>query len=217
MTQAPLAAEATNEAPDRGGWPLTSGGEGCTARWLLFDAGMETTHPQPSPTSTRLDAELVALRPRLVAHARRVAGSRIDPEDLVQVAYVKALERRERLAADADVRAWMSIVIRNIAIDEHRRHRFEPLDDADALAYPEPDPLARWKHHDIDEVKRALVTCAPPLRRAFELFYFQEMTLLEVAKALSVPVATVGVRLYRARRKIRAVVARLPGNAEEVS
>jgi RNA polymerase sigma-70 factor (ECF subfamily) len=188
---------------------------------------METNRPQPSLSTKRLNADMVALRPRLVAHARRIAGDRLDPEDLVQTAFTRALERRQILAADSDLRAWMNVVIRNIAIDEHRRHKVERLDDgaADTFASAEPEPVADWKQHDLEEIKGALAGCTPSIRRTFELFYFEGLTLAAIAKAMSVPVATVGVRIFRARRKIRSAVSptpvdsrpRLPKEARAVS
>lgn len=89
-------------------------------------------------------SQFPALRARLVRAAARMLGGRAEAEDVVQDTYLRALEAGDRAAPDA-AQAWLTTVMRNIAIDRLRRaHRMQRwLQDAAVQAASDASPSAQ--------------------------------------------------------------------------
>jgi RNA polymerase sigma-70 factor (ECF subfamily) len=75
------------------------------------------------------------------------------------------------------------------------------------LPSPEQDQPDMCDFVTIDDVHRALAGVPPLLRRVFELREIEGRSYAEIAAALKIPQVTVGTRLLRARRHIRASLA----------
>lgn len=154
-----------------------------------------------------VEAQLVALRPALLTLASIVSGNPGDADDFVQTALLKALEWRERLRPDTNLKAWLVRVIRNLAIDAARQSKKAGgLADPDLLPAPVAESEPVWTLLSREHIERALRACAPPLQQAFELHYFSGLPLAEIARLQRTNIGTVGVRLYRARARLRAAL-----------
>jgi RNA polymerase sigma-70 factor (ECF subfamily) len=145
--------------------------------------------------------------------ARKLCRSSFDPEDLVQDVLLKTVAHYDRLPPDVNHLAWMTRVMHNLFIDRVRRAR-TPHDELDeqATAAPAPEALAWWEQLTADDVRAALPRLPDDQRAVFELFALEGKSYKEIAAALAVPVATVGTRVLRARRRLRAL---LGGPADE--
>lgn len=145
----------------------------------------------------------------LRALARKLCRSHFDPEDLVQDVLLKMVDHFDRLPPGVNHAAWMARVMRNLFIDRVRARAAQPqpveLDPAQP-APPDPDAPAWWDPLTADDIRAALPQLPPELRDAFERFAFQRQSYREIAAALGVPVATVGTRVLRARRRLRALL-----------
>jgi RNA polymerase sigma factor (sigma-70 family) len=156
-------------------------------------------------SEAEIEAQLVVLRPVLFTSALCHCGSLGDADDLVQTALMKALEWRGRLRPDTNLKAWLVRVIRNLAIDAARQgKKGAGAPDPDLLPAPLPEGEPVWASLSREHIERALEGCAPPLRQAFELHYFRGASLAEIARLQGTTIGTVGVRLYRARARLRA-------------
>jgi DNA-directed RNA polymerase specialized sigma24 family protein len=71
----------------------------------------------------RLDLVLLAHRVRFLKVLERRTGSRSDAEEILQAAYVRALERGLPEDGGEGIVAWFRRVLRNAAIDAARRRR----------------------------------------------------------------------------------------------
>jgi RNA polymerase sigma-70 factor (ECF subfamily) len=145
----------------------------------------------------------------LLGLARKLCRSHFDPDDLVQDVLEKTVAHFDRLPPEVNHAAWMARVMRNLFIDRLRsRGQAQPpvaLDDV-VLAAPDPDELAWWERVTTDDIRAALPQLSPELRGAFERFAFERQSYKEIAEALHLPMATVGTRVLRARRKLRAIL-----------
>ena len=135
-------------------------------------------------------------------------------EDVLQEAWVVALERWRRDGIPSDPVGWLLTTARNKAVDRMRRARTlrskEPL-----LVEREPlDPFEEMPASSIhDDRLRLIFTCCHPAlsteaRVALTLRTLGGLTTAEIASAFLVAEKTMGQRLSRAKRKIK--VAGIP-------
>lgn len=147
--------------------------------------------------------------------ARKLCRSHFDPEDLVQDVLLKTVASFDRLPPDVNHAAWMARVMRNLFIDRVRARSSAPspvdVDDM-PLSAPPPEECAWWEELSSSDIRTAAAQLPDELRIAFEAFAFRGLSYKAIAAELGVPVATVGTRVLRARRRLRAL---LGGAADE--
>src|SRR5436190_8438993 len=133
-------------------------------------------------------------------------GRANDAWDFVQDAFVRALSSRPEVKDDQELRAWLMVVIRNLLIDHHRSFaaRLALADGIEKLASPAPSAEPPWGHIDLALVRAALPRLHHGQRDVFELHAAGWKTA-EIASHLGIPVCTVCTRLFRARRRLRAL------------
>jgi RNA polymerase sigma-70 factor (ECF subfamily) len=149
--------------------------------------------------------------PALFAAAMRLTGGdRADAQDLVQDTFERALAHWDRLAPGSNERGWLVTVLHNRFIDQCRRRRrgpaAQPIDAEANLPAPEPTPAQRWDAITPEHLARAIAQLDDEFRAAYELKELQGKSYDEIARALGIPKATVGTRILRARRKLRALL-----------
>lgn len=142
--------------------------------------------------------------PRLVAHAWRLTGNRADAEDAVQAGWIEIAAGLRNLRDERAFAAWAYRIVsrrcaRAIGAAVRQRALGEVL--AGETAAETTDPGAGL---DAERLRAAVRDLPPEQRAAVALFYFEELSVAEVAVALDVPTGTVKTRLMHARRKLRA-------------
>lgn len=140
------------------------------------------------------DADRQRVRRVLFLHGLR--GSDID--DAAQQVELRILERAP--AALGSARAWACAVASNLAIDAIRRSgRRERAEQrlAAVEAHADDDAALRLA------VRQALSGLDPELVAVIVLRFYADLTVLEIAAAMSVPEGTVKSRLHRATAELR--------------
>ncbi|MGH9112565.1 MAG: RNA polymerase sigma factor SigJ [Acidimicrobiales bacterium] len=176
-----------------------------------------------------MGAALVAERPRLVGLAYRITGSRIDAEDIVQEAWLRA--RRIDPGTIERPAAWLTTVVARLALDHlrsarHRRETYvgpwlpEPILASVAAPAPGDDPAraAELAESLTFGFLRVLETLTPTERVVFLLADVFETPFPEIAQVIDrSPEATRQVA-SRARRRVRAgqVRRQAPDDAAQV-
>ncbi|MGE7199619.1 RNA polymerase sigma factor [Brevundimonas naejangsanensis] len=144
---------------------------------------------------------------RLTAHAWRLTGDMDLARDVAQSAWIEIARGLAGLRDEAAFPAWVyRIVTRRCAKAIGRRQQDRVLAHAlasDAAADPADTPPADTVAPRLAAAVRSLPASQ---RAAVGLFYFEELSLVETAAALDVPVGTVKTRLMHARRTLRAVL-----------
>ena len=150
----------------------------------------------------------VELIPRLRRYARALAGDRPAADDLVQDTLERAWSKLHLYRRGTDLRAWLFTVMHNVYVNQRRAARpSSPLDEElPELAQParETDALVL---RDLDAAIRRL---PPDQREVLLLVALEDMSYVEAADALEIPIGTVMSRLARAREKLRAMLSGLP-------
>ena len=144
----------------------------------------------------------------VVGMARRIGRGRLDPEDLAQDVFERWTRAAPRLPPTTNPLAWMTVVLRRLAIDQLRRRRVSPeaAGDGGWLPAAERDAAPWWLELETADVTRVLGELPASQRAAFQLFALEGKSYDEIARELQIAKATVGVRLLRARRRIKQLL-----------
>ena len=134
---------------------------------------------------------------RMFRAAKAVLDSDADAEDAVGQAVLQAWQSLDKLRDKNAARPWLVKIAVNCAYAQRRKlGRVVYLEDVDV----EPASVDPPRCGGLWEAVCAL----PPERRAaVVLFYYEDMTVEEIAKALRVPQGTVKSRLSRARKQLK--------------
>ena len=122
-------------------------------------------------------------------------------QDAVQETFLKAYRGLDSFRRESSERTWLVHIAMNVCRDMRRSAWFRYVDRRVAL---EKLPLIA---QDASDVSVALMTEIMRLpRREMEavwLYYYEDMKLREIADALGVTTSAVGIRLSRARDRLR--------------
>lgn len=148
----------------------------------------------------RAFAELVRASERtLYAAARAILKSDQDAQDCVQEAILKGWRKLGTLRDESLFRTWLTRITVTTAINMTRkRGRGAPL-LADVPAKGE-------RRNERLDVRRAIEALDRKSRVCTVLYYFEDMSVDEIARVLGVRAGTVKSRLFRARGKLRGAL-----------
>lgn len=132
--------------------------------------------------------------------ARGILGNEQDIEDALQNTLIKALRNIDTLKNNDYFRTWIIRILINECKDILRRNK--KITFIESLGEEE-------KYHDKYEnmdLTRAVNSLSEELRITTVLFYFEDMSIKEIAQFLCVPEGTVTSRLTRARGKLKEII-----------
>ncbi|MBQ8920648.1 MAG: sigma-70 family RNA polymerase sigma factor [Oscillospiraceae bacterium] len=126
--------------------------------------------------------------------------NREDAEDMTEEAFVRLLERGHSFPEDAQARAWLITVTRNLCINELRQRRRRIRDERlpEELAHPPAQADA-----DLQSVMQAVNALPEKYRLPLVLFAIEGYSVRETADMLKLNESTVRTRVARARELIR--------------
>jgi RNA polymerase sigma-70 factor (ECF subfamily) len=166
-----------------------------------------------------------AVMPHLTAAynlARWLTRNEHDAEDLVQEAYLRALQSFDRYRG-GDARAWLLTIVRNACYTWLRRRRSTDAsapgdsegDWEQIAAAPDGEPEARSIRQADGRLIRAALEALPvEFREAFVLRELEGLSYKEIAAIADVPMGTVMSRLRRARQQMQKSLLRHMNGAE---
>ncbi len=147
--------------------------------------------------------------PAIFRFCRRAMPTREDAEDATMEVFMKVRDKLGQFDASRSFSAWLYRVAANHCWDLLRRRRTrqdKETGDLDTLPLEHPDPgqLDQLIEQCTgNEVRRALDKLPARARMALVLRYYADMSYDEIAEALGVRRAFVGVVLLRARHELR--------------
>lgn len=203
-----MATTPKHHAPDVGGLDLRM--DAATAGFCAGDGELELLTRWQAGDQHAGDALIRAHFWRIYRFFRAKLDSAA--EDLTQRTFLAAVEARDRVDARLSFRAYLFGIARYQLTQYLRRHartqaRFEPSQNSVAEITGQVD--AKMAHV---EEQRALMVA---LRRipldhqiTIELYYWEEMSVAEIASVLDIAPGTVKSRLGRARAELRRQLGR---------
>jgi RNA polymerase sigma-70 factor (ECF subfamily) len=157
---------------------------------------------------------------------------RVDPEDILQEAYLAAQQRVDSFAAEkaSSVFVWLRLIVGQTMIDVHRRHLGSKIRDANQevplqrFASPAASSAsismqllcnltspsqAAVKAELSAQLEEVLNDMEPMDREVLGLRHFEELSNKEVAEALGITRATASNRYIRALGRLKAILSRI--------
>ncbi len=165
--------------------------------------------------------------------------ARLDASDVVQDAFVEVAERLEEYLRDPKLPLflWLRLVVGERLLRLHRRHLGAQMRDAGrevslyrgALPAASSAALAAQllgrhtsptqavvRAERILRVQEALNTLDPMDREVLSLRHFEELTAAEAAQVLGIQESAAAKRYFRALKRLKEILAAMPGGQEEV-
>lgn len=150
-------------------------------------------------------------RKALYHHIQRMVRQKMDVEDLVQEAFIKAFSALDSYSAQYAFSTWLYKIATNHTIDYLRKKRLptfsldKPIQTKEGeLEYEVPDTTYRPDRHIVEDQRRRLIQEAidalpPKYHRVIVMRHQQEKSYEEIATELDLPLGTVKAHIFRAR------------------
>jgi len=143
-----------------------------------------------------------------------LAGNRTDACDLVQQTFLIWARSGSNLRDAAKAKSWLFTTLYREFLKLHRHtRRMHVVEPPELEAEPvEADP-ALLSGLDGESALRALAGVDEVFRAPLALFYLEELSYKDIARALDIPIGTVMSRISRGKDQLRAILARRTGTA----
>ena len=127
-------------------------------------------------------------------------------DDLVQETVYKALKNKDSFKEGTNLRAWLSIILRNNFINEYRKtSKYTNTDDIVSYVGNKEKYKARNAGVSklyLDYINDAIKELPENLKNPF-LYYFEGYSYEEISDMFEVPLGTVKSRIHHARKKLK--------------
>lgn len=148
--------------------------------------------------------------PRIFRYIMSMVRDTAEADDLTQDTFLRAYQRRDSLRDEGAQTAWLYRIATHICLDRLRQYaRRNPMEsdtDLDQVDLAELDTPSLQQTLEQDEmsecVQRYLNRLSDSYRAVILLHDMHELTALEIAQLLGESLATIKIRLHRARRKL---------------
>ncbi len=158
----------------------------------------EETFPQ------LVEAHYTALYRFALSLAKRPA----DASDLTQQTFFCWAKHGQALRDANKAKTWLFTTLHREFLRTHRRaRRFTSIEELSPTDRDPPDRRTDFSQRmDAEFVVAALQHVDLIFREALTLFYLQDLSCLEIAEVLSIPLGTVTTRLFRGKKQLRLLL-----------
>lgn len=163
---------------------------------------------------------LIRCADRAYNFAYRLAGNDQDARDMVQEAFARAFEHKDKYDPKRPLAAWVNRILHNVFIDSVRKYEHKHKVSIDAS--PSGDDDFSWQNtlpgNDEDPVEgllkaeeqrklqEALAQLPIHYRAAVVMSDIEGLDYAEIAKIMNIPIGTVCSRIYQGRQLLRKKV-----------
>ena len=179
----------------------------------LLAVNQEASLPPPSGDLERI---FQSHHSQVYGTAYRVTGSSQDAEDVLQTVFLRLLRRQDEIDLSPSPGSYLHRAAVNAALDLMRaRNRSQsiPMDDHDAPAENgHSDPDRRQQDGELRrKLRQALLELSPRSATIFTMRFLDGTPNREIAEAMGMSQAAVGVAIHRARTQVKKELATLLG------
>jgi RNA polymerase sigma-70 factor (ECF subfamily) len=165
------------------------------------NAKARETTPDTTVDGQAMRRQLVELIPELRIRARFLMRDVAMADDLVQDVLERAMVAEDRFRMGTNLRAWLHVIMRNLATDSQRR--IMRVVDPDDLVQPPFEPSSAADVLSMDDIKHALSCLKRADREIFSLAYVEGCSYHQISAIHRIPIGTVATRLRRVKKRLR--------------
>lgn len=156
----------------------------------------------------RFDALVAEHLPALRVRASQLCRSHCDAEDVVQEALLRAFRAATQIEDPTRIRSWLVKIVTNTFIDFVRKQRRQPhhVELTGDMPMPEAGEASPWEHITPEDVRAAVDQLPDDVRDTYRMFALEDCDYAAIAEAQHIPKATVGSRIFRARKQLRILL-----------
>ncbi len=149
---------------------------------------------------------------KLKRYARKFIQDKVDIEDLVQDVFIKAYQNIQSFDESRKFSPWIYRIAHNEFVNQIRKkitQKILPIDfdtffpHPEALEKADTDTEAFFTEKILEEYLNKL---DPKYREVLVLYFYEEMDYKQIGEVLAIPVSTVGVRIIRAKEKLKLLI-----------
>lgn len=127
-------------------------------------------------------------------------------EDAVQETFLKAYRSMTAFRGECSEKTWLTRIAINTCRDIKRSAWFRHMDRRVTPEDMTPIPVQPVEDYDAEELAQAIVKLPSKYKEVILLYYYQDMTMREIAESLDIAVSSVSGRLKQACAKLRKVL-----------
>ncbi|NDV17079.1 sigma-70 family RNA polymerase sigma factor [Muricauda sp. TY007] len=142
----------------------------------------------------------------------RMLGNREEAEEVSQDVFIKVYKSLPTFKGDSKLSTWMYRIAYNTCLDRIRKIKKKrthtDLEHIDQIAYADLDTafqkMVETERSEL--INKCLSQLSAEDAGVLTLFYLEEKNLQEMEKATNLPVNTLKVRLFRARKRLASIM-----------
>lgn len=144
--------------------------------------------------------------------ALKLLKNREEAEEVAQDAFIKVFKSLNSFKGDSKFSTWIYRITYNTCLDRIKKNkRYQKDVPIDEFIFNKLDTIDNALDNMIAEERYTLIkNCINKLPETdaaiLTLFYFEELTLIEIGDIISLEVNTVKVKLFRARKKLAFIM-----------
>lgn len=143
---------------------------------------------------------------RLYGLCRTLCTNKEDADDLYQETWLKVHKKIHHYNPEFEFLGWVTRICVNTYKDQYRKRKLSLV--FDFFSSPEEKDLilnsaAEEEKEDFSDLHIAVDSLPDKIKMTVVLYYFQELSIAETAKVLSIPEGTVKSRLSKARTLLK--------------
>ncbi len=172
-------------------------------------AGVKLNHPLPKDPSSALEVLMREYGTVVLRTAFFYLGDRYLAEDVSQEVFIRAYRNWTRFRGDSHVKTWLTKITIHVCRDKVgvKSSTEQPMDPVlmkqTRQAGAEEEALRRM---DQTVILKHVLNLPVPYHEVVYLYYYMELSTVEIAEVTDTPEGTVRGRLHRAREALGQIL-----------
>lgn len=146
-------------------------------------------------------------REKLYRFALRLLGNEEDAKDIIQDAFVKVWNNKEKMGELQNLEAWCMRITRNLALDKIKSRKYRVTDDLERAGEVPAVHQSPHQHAEKSDLMRrvhgAIRRLPEKYRTILQLRDIDGLSYQEIGEVLEIELSEVKVNLHRARKQVR--------------
>ncbi len=133
-----------------------------------------------------------------------------EAEDITQTVFLKAFENINSFKTELKFSSWLYRIAHNELVNYLKKKKTLPLFDFDVFlphyhVSQKEMETETDKKIEVEQFKKCLDKLEPKYKEAVILYYFENLSYQEIANITHSPISTVGVKIKRAKEKLKQI------------